>query len=106
MLSKKNRLPIQKFIGKKNKIFKTDHFLVKVFTEPTKISRFGVVIANKFARTIAARNRIRRLIFSIIEKWYPALPLNDYLIIVTKFLEPERRLLELELEKIFNQIKP
>ena len=81
MLAKKYRLPIQEMIKKNGKATKGPFFLIKIFQSQFPYSRFGIIISKKVAKGAVKRNKLKRLIFSILN------PLEkikkDFLIIVS-----------------------
>ncbi len=83
MLSKQQRLPIQKFIGKSGKIVKSRYFLLKIFETGNAFCRFGVIISSKVAKRAVDRNRLKRQIFNFFRIAGHALPIADYLLIVS-----------------------
>ena len=83
MLAKKFRLPIQEFFSKKGaRTAKNGVFLVKIFPNSLRFSRFGIVIGKKVAKKSTARNKIKRIIFSFLENFTKKENNNDFLIIV------------------------
>jgi|SRR3989344_8553116 len=83
MLAKKFRLPIQNFIGKGGKVTKTPFFLIKVFKSEFPHSRFGIIISKKAVSRAAARNQLKRMIFSALREFlFPGEP-QDFIIIVS-----------------------
>jgi len=78
MLAKKNKLPIQNFVGKRGRLVKSGLFLVKIFPSSTAQSRFGVTISAKVAPKATDRNRLRRLIYGAIQEYYNRIPSADY----------------------------
>jgi ribonuclease P protein component len=82
MLPKKQRLPIQLFVGKKGKLAKSPFFLIKIYSASEKFSRFGVTISAKVAKKATARNRMKRLAYNFLRDYYKEIPLGDYWITV------------------------
>lgn len=98
MLSKKHRLPIQKFIkSHSTNGARSDYFFVKFKTNNLPFSRFGVVISRKVSKSAVKRNRIKRIIFDFIRlKEYYLKAGKDVLIIVS----PQAgKLMKAEIEK-------
>lgn len=79
MLAKKYRLPIQSVVEKNGRVVKTPFFLIKVFPSQFPYSRFGIIISKKVAPKAAARNKIKRIIFSALNP--DRKPAKDFLII-------------------------
>ena len=82
MLAKKYRLPIQEFIKKSGKSYKSRYFLLKIFRSGGKHGRFGVVISKKVSAKATTRNKIKRSIFDFFSRHIAKLPIEDYLVIV------------------------
>lgn len=82
MLSKKQRLPIQYFVGKKGKLLKNPYFLVKIYSSSENFSRFGVTVSSKVAKKASQRNKLRRLAYNFLKDYYKEMPLADYWISV------------------------
>ncbi|MEK9170308.1 MAG: ribonuclease P protein component [Patescibacteria group bacterium] len=108
MLAKKFRLPIQTVIGKKGKILKDSYFLLNVMPNLLSYSRYGMVISKKVLTKATERNRIRRKLFSVIEKNFLEKQKNlrqDFLIIISpnikKITDDE---ISADLEKLLNKI--
>ena len=94
MLAKKYKLPIQEFLKKKVLSGKRlDFFHVKTLENNLPHSRFGIVISKKVSGKSSDRNKIKRMIFSLIAKNKKhLLSGKDILIIVqpnAKFLSKE-----------------
>jgi len=101
MLPKKQRLPIQRSIGKKAKTFRGKTFSLKIFHPEAEFSRFGVVISSKVSKKATERNRIKRQIFNFCREAAPRLPLADYLVIAAP---PAAKLNKEEIEKELNEL--
>lgn len=84
MLAKKYRLPWGvKF--NKSRSFSAPEFRAKLKSNTCLFSRFGVIISKKIDRRAVYRNRIRRLIYSIVEELYDNIGQGyDMLIIMRK----------------------
>lgn len=82
MLAKKYRLPIQEFVKKSGKSYKSRYFLLKIFRSSSAHSRFGVVISKKISAKATVRNKIKRSIFDFFGQHIAKLPIEDYLVIV------------------------
>lgn len=84
MLKKKYRLPWGvKF--DKGRSFSAPEFSAKVKSNTVLFSRFGVIISKKIDKSAVGRNRIKRLIYSIIEELYDNIEQGyDILIIMRK----------------------
>ena len=82
MLAKKYRLPIQEFVKKSGKSYKSRHFLLKIFYSKGAHSRFGIVISKKVSPKAIARNKIKRRTFDFFGRYIAKLPIEDYLVIV------------------------
>ena len=82
MLAKKYRLPIQEFVKKSGKSYKSRHFLLKIFYSESARGRFGIVISKKVSPKATTRNKIKRRIFDFFGQHIAKLPVNDYLVIV------------------------
>lgn len=82
MLAKKYRLPIQEFVKKSGKSYKSRYFLLKIFRSSGAHSRFGVVISKKVSAKATVRNKIKRSIFDFFGQHIAKLPIEDYLVIV------------------------
>jgi len=106
MLAKKHRLPIQLFITKKGKIFKSPYFLLKIFPPKNSFSRFGVIISSKISKKAVVRNRLKRQIFDFFQKFRGRFPIADYLIIPFPGLaELNKSEFQKALTNIFNKVK-
>jgi len=79
MLAKKYRLPIQEFVKKSGKSYKSRHFLLKIFYSKGAHSRFGIVISKKVSPKAIARNKIKRRTFDFFGRYIAKLPIEDYL---------------------------
>ena len=106
MLSKKYRLPIQKFSKPRANLFEIargKYFIVK--SKPNKLlfSRFGVIISNKVNKSAVKRNKIKRIIFDFIRlKEYHLKTRKDILIIISPLVNKlTKKELEKELEKYY-----
>ena len=100
MLPKKCRLPIQFFIKKSGKIYRSRFFLLKVFASNLAYCRFGVVVSKKVAPKAVDRNRLKRFIFNFLKERAGSMISNDYLLILSpgaNELTKEELLKELEL---------
>lgn len=98
MLTKRQRLPIQLFVGKKGKLAKSPFFLVKIYPASEEFSRFGVTVSAKVAKKATERNRLKRLAYNFLRDYYKEIPLGDYWITVlpsTLTLSKERFFMEL-----------
>lgn len=97
MLAKKYRLPIQEMIKKNGKAIKWPFFLIKIFQSRFPYSRFGIIISKKAAKSAVKRNKLKRLIFSVLN------PMEnigkDFLIIISPAMD------KIEKEEIIEQIK-
>ncbi len=97
MLKKRYRLPIQEMIKKNGKTIRGPFFLIKIFQSQFPYSRFGIIISKKATKDAVKRNKLKRLIFSIlnpVEKME-----KDFLIIVSPAIN------KLEKKEIIEQIK-
>lgn len=102
MLSKKYRLPVQFFIKKSGKIYKSQYFLLKVFASDLDYCRFGVVVSKKVAPKAVDRNKLKRLIFNFLRGKLDSMLNNDYLLILLPGInELTKGKLLKELENIF-----
>ncbi len=81
MLAKKYRLPIQEMFKKNGKAIKWPFFLIKIFQSQFPYSRFGIIISKKVAKNAVQRNKIKRLIFSVLSPKEKTE--KDFLIIVS-----------------------
>jgi ribonuclease P protein component len=68
MLPKRLRLQIQDFSTKSDTIFSGRGMVLKTAPNNLKHNRFGVVISSNLFKKTAERNKIRRHIYSLIEK--------------------------------------
>lgn len=101
MLSKRYRLPIQNFVGKRGKLFKTPYFLVKIFVSESPFSRFGVTISAKVAKKATERNKLKRMAYNFIREYYKKIPLGDYWIsILSPAAKLEKENFKSELSKL------
>ena len=101
MLSKKYRLPIQNFVGKKGVSGRSRYFLLKIFPGVQKFSRFGIIISSKVSKKSVDRNRIKRQIFNFMRETKNQLPINDYLIIIhPEAAKLDKKNLKIEIAKI------
>ncbi len=80
MLSKKQRLPIQLFLGKRGKLLKSSYFLVKTLPGELNYSRFGVVISKKTAKKAVDRNRLKRIVYDLAAAHKDDISVGDYII--------------------------
>ncbi|MFA6493398.1 MAG: ribonuclease P protein component [Patescibacteria group bacterium] len=84
MLSKKFRLTRKRIniIYKKGSSKKFGVFGIKLLKNNSGVPRFSIVIPQKVVKKAVARNRIRRVIFSVIEQVLKtdSLPSVDYII--------------------------
>lgn len=78
MLSKKYKLPIQLFPGKRGKLFKSAYFTLKTFPASKPFSRFGVTISAKTAPKAAKRNEMKRRLFNFFKDNPRIAPIADY----------------------------
>lgn len=83
MLAKKYRLPIAECSTKRTLVKRTPFFTTKTFTSSLPYSRFGVVISKKVDGRASARNRLKRIIFSVLNSKLVSLAPHDTLIIVS-----------------------
>ena len=82
MLEKKYRLPWGVRFDKSRSV-STLQFIVKVKPNTLLFNRFGVIVSKKIDKRAVVRNRIKRLIHSIIEEVYKKMKYgNDILILV------------------------
>lgn len=103
MLAKKYRLPIQDFVKKSGRSYKSRYFLLKVFRSGGVHSRFGVVISKKVSAKATVRNKIKRSIFDFFGRHVIKLPIEDYLVIVLSgTAEIDKKELLQELTKTLN----
>jgi len=80
MLSKKQRLPIQLFLGKKGKLLRSSYFSVKILPGELKYSRFGVVVSKKTAKKAVDRNRLKRIVYDLAGAYKDDILAGDYII--------------------------
>ncbi|OGY64091.1 MAG: ribonuclease P protein component [Candidatus Harrisonbacteria bacterium RIFCSPLOWO2_02_FULL_41_11] len=99
MLSKKYRLPIQKMLKEKSTAVKTPYFLIKIFRNSLPYSRFGVIVSKKIARLAVRRNKLRRLVFSLVRPYSKKIGGKDYLIIISPAIK------ELKKEEVGEKLK-
>ncbi len=105
MIAKKFKLPIQDFVGQSGKTIRNPHFTLKIFSTKNNFSRFGLVISKKVDASAVKRNKLKRLIFNLIQKISEKLPVNDYLIIISpsiKKISDEQ--IEHEIRNLFSQL--
>lgn len=57
------------------------YFTLKIFPTNNNFSRFGLIISKKVDASAVKRNKLKRLVFNLIQKISEKLPINDYLII-------------------------
>ena len=105
MIAKKFKLPIQNFVGQSGKVIRNPHFILKFFPTNNNFSRFGLVISKKVHAGAVQRNKIKRLIFNLIQTMSEKLPVNDYLVIISpsaqKLSDQE---IEHEFRNLFTQL--
>lgn len=82
MLSKKYRLPIQKFLTRSSETRRSDYFSLKSFKPDQPYSRFGVVIGKRVHKSAVARNRLKRLMFRFFQENKNRISDRDFLVIV------------------------
>ena len=100
MLSKKNKLPIQHFVGVRPwQTIRSPYFTIKLFSATLPYSRFGVVISKKVFAKATQRNQLKRLVFDHIRGIINKLPVADYLFIFSPAIA------KLEKEEIIKQLK-
>ncbi len=84
MLAKKYRLPWGIRFDN-NRSFSIPFFITKAKPNRLLFNRFGVIISKKIDKRAVVRNRIKRLIYSIIEELYKNIkPGYDILILTRK----------------------
>jgi len=84
MLIEKYRLPWGIRLDN-NRSFSTPFFITKVKPNTLLFNRFGVIISKKIDKRAVVRNRIKRLIYSIIEELYKNIkPGYDIIILIRK----------------------
>lgn len=85
MLSSSNRLSTSLFkeIIQKGSIFHGDFFIVR-YMNIAGISRFGISVPKKVAKTAVLRNKIRRRVYSIIENMKDRINKNIKVVMIVK----------------------
>lgn len=87
-----------KYVNKKGTVFRTGYFTCKIVKNRRHHSRLAVVVSKKTHKSAVGRNRIRRRVYSILEKEIPKL--NDTYDIVCIVVSAEARTVPfIELEK-------
>ncbi len=100
MISRKLRLPRQRFYERPISRVGSDYFLVKIFKNELRHNRFGVVISAKVDKRSSRRNFWRRVILNYARRQIGFG--KDLLIIVSpRIRELSKSAAEQELEKIF-----
>ena len=100
MIPKKLRLPRQRFSERPISRINSDYFLVKIFKNELRHSRFGVVISAKVDKRSTRRNFWRRAILNCAKRQIGFG--KDLLIIVSpRIRELSKSAAEQELKKIF-----
>lgn len=103
MLSKKQRLPIQFFVGKRGKLAKGSYFLVKIYDTKEFSSRFGVTVSAKVSKKAVERNRLKRMAYNFIQEYYKKIPVGDYWIsVLPPAAKLEKENFQKELKKILD----
>lgn len=84
MLAKKYRLPWGVRFDK-SRSFSAPFLIAKAKSNTVLFNRFGVIVSKKIDRRAVYRNRVRRLIYSIVEELYDNIEQGyDILIIMRK----------------------
>lgn len=85
MLSKKQRLPIQKTVSARpERIVRGGGLTLKVFASNLSYGRFGVIIPKAVAPTAVLRNRLKRAAFEGFRGHRGAMAGGDVLCLLTK----------------------
>ncbi|MEK9186334.1 MAG: ribonuclease P protein component [Patescibacteria group bacterium] len=106
MITKRYKLPIQLFVGKKSgKIIRSPLFNLKIFSGNLPYSRFGVIISNKVSKKAVKRNYLKRQSFNFFQVVKNKLPIADYLIIFSpNAANIDKRQLQSSLSALANQL--
>ena len=108
MLAKKNRLPIEGFPKKPDKVIKGELLFIKISSNNNPAIRFGVIISSKYDKRAVYRHKLKRKINQFLSQIKEKLSKGINILII---LNPKTRSLKedevmRELERCFSSILP
>jgi len=82
VLARQYRLPIERTFTRRGRTIHNKSVEVKIFPVEFPYTRFNVVIGRSVAKRAVERNRLKRMVWSVIQARKKDFPLHDYLFII------------------------